>query len=127
MDDSESMRAAFRHALGMLGLVQVDEAEDGEAGLHMLAEHHYDMVITDWQMPRMTGIEMLRRIRGIPELRALPVLMTTGVVTKQRVVEAAEAGVSGFLMKPFVTQTLEEKVRQYIGPPSPRPSHGAQP
>lgn len=116
VDDSAHTRQAFITALRRLGVHHVDEAADGESALSRLAQARYDVVISDWYMPRMSGLDLVRRIRSSLELRNLPVLITLGTVTRARVLEAAEAGVSGFLSRPIVTQSLEERLRIFIGP-----------
>jgi two-component system chemotaxis response regulator CheY len=116
VDDSEMTREVFRSTLYTMGFLHVDEAPDGEVALGKLASHHYDVVISDWQMPHMDGISLLKHIRATPGLEHLPVLIVTGEVTRQRVFDASEAGVSGFLTKPFFHQSLDEQLSIFVGP-----------
>lgn len=117
VDDSESMRRVVHRVLAEVGFVDIDEAEDGVEGLEKATGAHYHLVITDWNMPRMDGIGLVRALRASPATHDVPVLIVTGEVTRERVFEAAEAGVSGFVVKPFVSPTLEEKVRAVLALP----------
>jgi len=128
VDDSPSMRRVMRHVLTELGFTQVDEAEDGVQALEHLEATHYDLVISDWYMPRMSGIDLLRHVRAAPALAQLKVLIVTGYVTQEHLVEAAQAGADGFVIKPFIGASLEEKVTALLGSsrtptPLPMPLH----
>lgn len=114
VDDSASMRQVIRDLLHELGFPAVDEAADGAAALSLFRANAYDVVITDWYMPRKTGIELLRAIRQGPLRPGTPVLVLTGHVTTSRVVEAIEAGANGFVAKPFVAPSLCEKVLRLV-------------
>lgn len=113
-DDSASMRQVICELLHELGFPTVDEAADGLAALELFRAHAYDVVITDWYMPRSSGIELLRAIRQGPWRPETPVLVLTGHVTTARVVEAIEAGANGFVAKPFVAPSLCEKVLRLV-------------
>lgn len=110
VDDFSTMRRIIRNLLKELGFSNVDEAEDGAAGLQKLRTGSFQFVITDWNMPNMTGIQLLRAIRSEPSLRGLPVLMVTAEAKKENIIEAAQAGASGYIVKPFTAATLDEKL-----------------
>lgn len=110
VDDFSTMRRIVRNLLKELGYTNVDEAEDGAAGLQKLKGGNFQFVVTDWNMPVMTGIELLRAIRADPSLKHLPVLMITAEAKKENIIEAAQSGASGYIVKPFTAATLEEKL-----------------
>lgn len=114
VDDSVSMRHIICDLLHELGFPAIDEAGDGVAALELFQRTPYDVVITDWYMPRCDGIDLLRAIRHAPERAETPVLVLTGHVTTARVVEAIEAGANGFIAKPFVAPSLCEKVLRLV-------------
>jgi len=116
VDDSASMRRVIHHVLSRLGFTQVDEAGDGVEALARLQASTYDLVISDWYMPFMSGLELLRRMRATPALAGLPMLIVTGYVTKDHILEAADAGANGFVVKPFVGASLEEQVTLLLRP-----------
>jgi two-component system chemotaxis response regulator CheY len=121
VDDFSTMRRIVRNLLKELGYTNVDEAEDGVGALARLRGGGFDFVVSDWNMPNMTGIDMLRAIRADDDLRHLPVLMVTAEARKENIIEAAQAGASGYVVKPFTAATLEEKINkilQKIGVPS---------
>ncbi|AOF83542.1 response regulator [Methyloversatilis sp. RAC08] len=110
VDDFSTMRRIVRNLLKELGFTNVDEAEDGVIALQKLKSSDFDFVVTDWNMPNMTGIELLRAIRGDAALKGLPVLMITAEAKKENIIEAAQAGASGYIVKPFTAGTLGEKL-----------------
>jgi two-component system chemotaxis response regulator CheY len=110
VDDFSTMRRIVRNLLKELGFTNVDEAEDGVIALQKLKSSDFDFVVTDWNMPNMTGIELLRAIRGDSALKGLPVLMITAEAKKENIIEAAQAGASGYIVKPFTAGTLGEKL-----------------
>ena len=114
VDDSASMRHIICDLLHELGFPAVDEAIDGAAALELFKRTAYDVVITDWYMPHLDGIDLLRAIRAGPVRNQTPVLVLTGHVTTARVVEAVEAGANGFVAKPFVAPSLCEKVMRLV-------------
>lgn len=114
VDDSASMRQIIIDLLHELGFPTVDEAADGAQALELFRVNAYDVVITDWYMPRTSGIELLRAIRTGSVRSETPVLVLTGHVTTARVVEAIEAGANGFVAKPFVAPSLCEKVLRLV-------------
>ena len=112
VDDFATMRRIVRNLLKELGLVNIDEAEDGVVALQKLRASKFDFVVTDWNMPNMTGIELLRNIRADASLKHLPVLMVTAEARKENIIEAAQAGASGYVVKPFTAATLDEKLKK---------------
>ncbi len=112
VDDFSTMRRIVRNLLKELGFTNVDEAEDGQVALHKLKNSQFEFVVTDWNMPNMTGIELLRAIRADAQLKHLPVLMVTAEAKKENIIEAATAGASGYVVKPFTAATLDEKLKK---------------
>ncbi len=110
VDDFSTMRRIIRNLLKELGFSNVEEAEDGAVGLQKLRSGNFQFVITDWNMPNMTGIQLLRAIRAEATLRTLPVLMVTAEAKKENIIEAAQAGANGYIVKPFTAATLDEKL-----------------
>lgn len=121
VDDFSTMRRIVRNLLKELGYSTVDEAEDGVLGLAKLRSGDFDFVITDWNMPNMDGLTMLQHIRADPGLSKLPVLMVTAEAKKENIIAAAQAGASGYIVKPFTAVTLDEKLQKIfekLGKPS---------
>jgi two-component system, chemotaxis family, chemotaxis protein CheY len=114
VDDFSTMRRIIRNLLKELGFTNVDEAEDGVSALVKLRGGGFDFVVSDWNMPNMTGIELLRAIRTDETLKHLPVLMVTAEAKKENIVEAAQAGASGYVVKPFTAVTLDEKISKIL-------------
>jgi two-component system chemotaxis response regulator CheY len=112
VDDFSTMRRIIRNLLKELGFTNVDEAEDGVAALHKLRDAEFDFVISDWNMPNMDGLTLLQTIRSDPALKALPVMMVTAEAKKENIVAAAQAGASGYVVKPFTAATLDEKLNK---------------
>jgi len=112
VDDFSTMRRIVRGLLKELGFLNVDEAEDGVVALAKLKSEAFDFVVSDWNMPNMTGIDLLRAIRADAALAHLPVLMVTAEAKKENIIEAAKAGASGYVVKPFTAATLDEKLNK---------------
>ena len=112
VDDFSTMRRIIRNLLKELGFVNVEEAEDGAAGLRKLQDGNFDFVVSDWNMPNMDGLTMLQNIRANEALKKLPVLMVTAEAKKENIVAAAQAGASGYIVKPFTAATLDEKLNK---------------
>jgi len=110
VDDFSTMRRIVRNLLTELGYVTVEEAEDGAAALQRLRADRFDFVISDWNMPNMTGLELLKAIRADGTLKSTPVLMITAEARKENIIDAAQAGASGYIVKPFTAATLDEKL-----------------
>ena len=110
VDDFSTMRRIVRNLLKELGYTNADEAEDGAVALAKLKSEKFDFVVSDWNMPNMTGIELLKSIRAEPALKHLPVLMVTAEARKENIIEAAQSGANGYIVKPFTAATLDEKL-----------------
>jgi two-component system chemotaxis response regulator CheY len=114
VDDFSTMRRIVRGLLKEMGCNHADEAEDGVVALRMLKSHAYDFVVSDINMPNMTGFELLKAIKADESLRHLPVLMVTAEARKEDIVLAAQSGAAGYIVKPFTKATLEEKVQKIL-------------
>ncbi len=112
VDDMSTMRRIIKNLLMQLGYKNIDEAEDGLAGLQKLRSGKYDFVVTDWNMPNMTGLEMVQEIRKDPNLKHLPILMVTAEAKKENVIMAIKAGVNNYIVKPFPAEVLKEKMEK---------------
>jgi two-component system chemotaxis response regulator CheY len=112
VDDFSTMRRIVRNLLKELGFSNVYEAEDGVDALKKLRADTFDFVVSDWNMPNMTGIELLIEIRKDEALKHLPVLMVTAEAKKENIIAAAQAGASGYVVKPFTSVTLDEKLKK---------------
>jgi two-component system chemotaxis response regulator CheY len=110
VDDFSTMRRIVRNLLKELGYSNVEEAEDGADGLAKLRAGSFDFVVSDWNMPNMDGLTMLQNIRADAALSKLPVLMVTAEAKKENIIAAAQAGASGYVVKPFTAATLDEKL-----------------
>lgn len=112
VDDFSTMRRIVRNLLVELGFSNplIQEADDGENAMVMLKSQPFDMVVTDWNMPNMTGIDLLKAIRAEASLKGLPVLMVTAENNRDQIIAAAQAGVNGYIVKPFTAVTLKEKL-----------------
>ncbi|APD85493.1 MULTISPECIES: chemotaxis response regulator CheY [Alteromonas] len=110
VDDFSTMRRIIKNLLKDLGFANIQEADDGSTALPMLQQGDFDFVVTDWNMPGMQGIDLLRAIRADDKLKHLPVLMVTAEAKKEQIVAAAQAGVNGYVVKPFTAATLKEKL-----------------
>lgn len=109
-DDFATMRRIIKGILRQLGMEDVEEAEDGQQAFKKLQAGNFDFLITDWNMPNCTGLELLKMVRSDPKLKAIPVLMVTAEAEKEQVVEAIKAGVNNYVMKPFTADTLKQKL-----------------
>jgi two-component system chemotaxis response regulator CheY len=112
VDDFSTMRRIIKNLLRDLGFNNTNEADDGTSALPMLQNGAYDFLITDWNMPGMQGIDLLKAVRADPKLTNLPVLMVTAESKRDQIVEAAQAGVNGYIVKPFTAVTLKEKIEK---------------
>ena len=112
VDDFPTMRRIVRNLLKELGYSNVDEAEDGQADLARLRGGSYEFVISDWNMPNLDGLAMLKEIRADANLAHLPVLMVTAESKKENIIAAAQAGANGYVVKPFTAATLDEKLNK---------------
>ena len=113
VDDFPTMRRIVRNLLKQLGFEHIDEAEDGVQALNRLRGGNFGLIISDWNMPNMEGIELLRKVRKEPEpLRDIPFLMVTAEAEKEKVIEAIKAGVDNYVVKPFTAEILQEKLEK---------------
>lgn len=112
VDDFSTMRRIVRNLLKELGYNNAEEAEDGAQALAMLKNGNFDMVVSDWNMPVMDGLTLLQNIRADTRLAKMPVLMVTAEAKKENIIAAAQAGASGYVVKPFTAGTLEEKLNK---------------
>lgn len=110
VDDMVTMRRIVKNILKQLGFGYVDEAENGQEALQKLRTDTFGFVVSDWNMPVMTGIDMLRAIRADEKLKAIPVLMVTAEAQQSNLIEAVQAGVSNYIVKPFTAETMQEKI-----------------
>jgi len=114
VDDFSTMRRIVRNLLKELGFQNVEEAEDGAVALKKLKEGGFDFVVSDWNMPNMDGLTMLQNVRADESLKHLPVLMVTAEAKKENIIAAAQAGANGYIVKPFTSATLDEKLNKIL-------------
>lgn len=110
VDDFSTMRRIVKNLLRELGFTNLDEADDGQTAWPKLQSGHYDFLVTDWNMPGMTGIDLLKNVRANPATANMPVLMVTAESKREHIIQAAQAGVNGYIIKPFTAATLKEKL-----------------
>lgn len=114
VDDFATMRRILKNILKQLGFNNITEADDGTTALEELAKNSFDLIISDWNMPKMTGIELLKKVRSDPASKDIPFLMVTAEAQKQNVIEAVQAGVSNYVVKPFTAESISEKLEKII-------------
>ncbi len=112
VDDFSTMRRIIKNLLRELGFTNTQEADDGSTALPMLQSGKFDFVVTDWNMPGMQGLDLLKAMRADDALKHIPVLMVTAESKRDQIIEAAQAGVNGYVVKPFTAVTLEEKINK---------------
>ena len=112
VDDFSTMRRIIKNLLRDLGFSNTAEADDGVTALPMLQNGNFDFLVTDWNMPGMTGIELLKAVRADDRLKDMPILMVTAEAKRDQIVEAAQAGVNGYVVKPFTAAVLKEKIEK---------------
>lgn len=110
VDDFSTMRRIIKNLLNDLGFTNIDEADSGESALQRLQGGGYDFLVTDWNMPGMTGLDLLQAVRADAEMADMPVLMVTAEQKREQIVDAAKAGVNGYIVKPFTAETLKQKL-----------------
>ncbi len=110
VDDFSTMRRIIKNLLRDLGFSNTQEADDGVTALPMLKSGNFDFLVTDWNMPGMTGIDLLKAVRADERLASLPVLMVTAEAKRDQIIAAAQAGVNGYVVKPFTAAALKEKI-----------------
>jgi len=114
VDDYSTMRRIVKNLLHDLGYANVTEADDGNTALPLLNSGGFDFLITDWNMPGMPGLDLLKAVRASDKLKKMPVLMLTAEAKREQIVEAAQAGVNGYVIKPFTAATLKEKIDKIL-------------
>ncbi len=112
VDDMSTMRRIIKNILKQLGFSNMDEAENGQEALQKLRADTFGFVVSDWNMPVMPGIEMLRAIRADEKLKHIPVLMVTAEAQKENLIQAIQAGVNNYIVKPFTAETMQEKINK---------------
>lgn len=117
VDDSATMRKIQRNVLSQMGYDDIVEAEDGEHAIHQMKVHDFaiDLILCDWNMPKMNGIDFVRRIRAVENLQKIPIIMVTTEGERGKVVEAVQAGAKGYVVKPFTPDVLREKIEEIMG------------
>ena len=114
IDDMSSMRMMIKSVLREYGIIDVHEAADGEKAVDMIGAGRFDLIICDWDMPRMNGLEFLQHVRGDEKIRDLPFIMLTANFDREHVSQAIEAGVNDYLAKPFKPADLMRKIERAI-------------
>ena len=114
VDDFSTMRRIVKNLLQELGYSDVTEADDGNTALPLLKNGAFDFLITDWNMPGMAGLDLLKAVRADAKLSKMPVPMLTAEAKREQIIEAAQAGVSGYVIKPFTAATLKEKIDKIL-------------
>jgi two-component system chemotaxis response regulator CheY len=112
VDDFSTMRRIIRNLLGELGFENIEEADDGATAMPLLESQEFDLLVLDWNMPGVPGIDVLKWVRAHERLSAMPILMVTAEAKREQIVEAAQAGVSGYVVKPFTAETLKSKLER---------------
>ncbi len=110
VDDAPMIRRILKNLLKEMGFVNIDEAEDGAVALQKLRSQQYDFVITDWNMPNMTGIELVQEIRKDPNLKHIPIMMVTAEAKKENIILALKSGVNNYIVKPFTPENIRSKI-----------------
>jgi two-component system chemotaxis response regulator CheY len=110
VDDFSTMRRIIKNLLRDLGFSNIQEADDGTTALPALKSGKFDLIVSDWNMPGMTGLDLLKAVRSDPDLQTIPFLMVTAESKREQIIEAAQAGVNGYVVKPFTAATLQEKL-----------------
>ncbi|RLB00460.1 MAG: response regulator [Deltaproteobacteria bacterium] len=112
VDDFSTMRRIVKNILRQLGFNNIVEADDGTTGLGVLQKEKIDLIISDWNMPKMTGLDLLKAVRSDDALKDIPFLMVTAEAQQENIIEAVKAGVSNYIVKPFTAETLGKKIEQ---------------
>ena len=115
VDDFATMRRIVKNILRQLGFRNISEADDGKTALQALKKEKFDLILSDWNMPEMPGIELLKAVRADDELKDIPFLMVTAEAEKGNIVEAVKLGVSNYKIKPFTAETMSEKLGKIFG------------
>ena len=114
VDDFATMRRILKNILKQLGFKNLVEADDGTSAWYVLEEQKIDLIISDWNMPKMTGLELLKKVRASDKYAKMPFLMVTAEAQKQNVIEAVQAGVSNYVVKPFTAEAISDKLSKIL-------------
>ena len=114
VDDFATMRRIIKNVLKQIGFSKILEADDGTSALEVLKENQVDLIISDWNMPQMTGLDLLKAVRGEKSTKNIPFLMVTAEAQKDNVIQAVQAGVSNYLVKPFTADSIKTKLAQIL-------------
>ncbi|MCK5312758.1 MAG: response regulator [Desulfobacteraceae bacterium] len=114
VDDFATMRRILKNILKQLGFKNLVEADDGTTAWDILEEQKIDLVLADWNMPKMTGLELLKKVRASENYAKVPFLMVTAEAQKQNVIEAVQAGVSNYVVKPFTAEAISDKLEKIL-------------
>jgi two-component system chemotaxis response regulator CheY len=112
VDDFATMRRILRNILKQIGFTNISEADDGKTALKELKKEKFDLVLCDWNMPEMTGIDLLNTVKSDEQLKQIPFVMVTAEAQKENIVEAVKAGVNNYIVKPFTAETVNEKLKK---------------
>jgi two-component system chemotaxis response regulator CheY len=112
VDDFATMRRIIKNVLRQIGFTDITEADDGKSAIRQLKAEKYDLILSDWNMPGMSGLELLNEVRADAELKSLPFVMITAEAKKENIIEAVKAGVTSYVVKPFTAETVGEKLRK---------------
>jgi two-component system chemotaxis response regulator CheY len=115
VDDFATMRRILKNILRQIGFTNISEADDGKDALTMLKKKKFDLILCDWNMPEMPGIELLRKVRADDGLKDIPFVMITAEAKKENILAAVQAGVSNYVVKPFTAETINEKLEKVFG------------
>lgn len=115
VDDFATMRRIMKNILKQIGFSNIIEADDGTTAMEELKKTAVDLIISDWNMPKMTGLDLLKSVRGTDGLKDVPFLMVTAEAQKQNVIDAVQAGVTNYVVKPFTAEAISEKLEKIFG------------
>jgi len=115
VDDFSTMRRIMKNILKQIGFTNIFEADDGTTAIEELKKNKIDLIVSDWNMPKMTGIELLNHVRATDDYKTVPFLMVTAEAQKQNVIEAVQAGVSNYIVKPFTADQITDKLNKVFG------------
>lgn len=115
VDDFATMRRIVKGVLKQLGFINIIEAEDGNAALEELRKEKIGLIVSDWNMPNMSGLDLLKAVRGNDQFKNIPFIMVTAEGQKENVIEAVKSGVSNYIVKPFTPETFNEKLQKVFG------------
>ena len=115
VDDFATMRKILKNILKQIGFKNISEADDGKSALKILKKENFDLILSDWNMPEISGLELLNRVKSDNELKNIPFVMVTAEAQKDNILEAVKAGVNSYILKPFTPETVREKLNKIFG------------